>query len=96
MVAAEEALVPGNYVRLGFANIAGGNPTDFELITASPKVVDVGADIAGNTLDYFNRTRPTGSAPDLGVLEYGAKQAACLPFRATPGIETEPPRGTRN
>jgi len=81
---------------LGFANHLGRNPTDFDLVTANPKVVDVGAAIDGNNLDYFNRTRPTGSAPDIGAMEYGAKQAACLPARSTPGIETVPARGTTN
>lgn len=81
---------------LGFANHLGRDPTDYDLVSANPKVVDVGADIDGNTLDYFNRTRPAGSAPDLGAMEYGAKQAACLPARATPGIATIPARGTRN
>jgi hypothetical protein len=42
------------------------------------RTVDAGAGIAGNTLDFFNRARPTGSAPEIGALEYGASQTECI------------------
>ncbi len=68
-----------DYVDLGFANIAGTTPSDFRLVNADSPAVDGGIDIAGNTLDYFNRARPTGSAPDIGALEFGSIQLQCLP-----------------
>jgi hypothetical protein len=68
-----------NYVDLGFANIAGNAPLDFDLVNVDSPAVDAGADIAGNTLDYFNRVRPKGSAPDIGAMEFGSCQAECLP-----------------
>jgi hypothetical protein len=40
---------------------------------------DAGADISGNTLDYFNRARPNGNAPDIGALEFGSIQTECMP-----------------
>jgi hypothetical protein len=48
---------------------------------------DAGIDIAGNTLDYFNRARPTGRAPDIGAMEFGASQIQCIP-PAPPTLET--------
>jgi hypothetical protein len=68
-----------NYVDLRFANIAGINVSDFDLTNAGSPAVNTGIDIAGNTLDFFNRTRPIGSAPDIGALEFGATQAGCIP-----------------
>jgi hypothetical protein len=72
------------YVDLGFANIAGNAESDFILVKAGSPAVDAGADIAGNKLDFFNRARPNGSAPDIGALEYGAYQTQCIPrFRVS-------------
>ena len=68
-----------NYVNLGFANIAGKTPADFDLINASSPAVDAGIDVAGNMLDFFNRGRPFGSAPDIGAMEFGAAALECLP-----------------
>jgi hypothetical protein len=68
-----------NYVDLGFANIAGTTPSDFDLVNANSPAVDAGAVIAGNTLDYFNRARPNGNAPDIGALEFGSTQTRCIP-----------------
>jgi len=68
-----------NYMDLGFANIDGNTPQDFDLVNAGSPAVDAGADIADNTLDYFNRTRPIGSAPDIGALEFGSAQIVCIP-----------------
>jgi hypothetical protein len=68
-----------NYVDLGFANIAGTTASDFDLVNAVSPAVDAGADMAGNTLDYFNRARPNGSAPDIGALEFGSYQTKCIP-----------------
>jgi hypothetical protein len=68
-----------NYVDLGFANIAGSAASDFILMKADSPAVDAGADIADNTLDYFNRTRSSGSAPDIGALEFGSSQIECIP-----------------
>jgi hypothetical protein len=67
------------YVDLGFANIAGTAASDFNLVKAGSPAVDAGADIAGNTLDFFNRARPNGSAPDIGALEFGSYQTKCIP-----------------
>ena len=68
-----------NYVDLGFANIEGIAPSDFDLVNAASPAVDKGAVIAENSLDYFNRTRPIGSAPDIGAMEFGSYQAECIP-----------------
>lgn len=67
------------YVDLGFANIAGTAASDFNLVKAGSPAVDAGTDIAGNTLDFFNRARPNGSAPDIGALEFGSYQTKCIP-----------------
>jgi hypothetical protein len=68
-----------NYVDLGFANIAGNIPSDYDLVNADSPAVDAGADIAGNPLDYFNRLRLNGSAPDIGAMEFGSCQTECIP-----------------
>ena len=68
-----------NYMDVGFANLAGKTAADFAIVQASSPVVDAGVDVAGNALDFFNRTRPIGKAPDIGALEFGASQAQCLP-----------------
>jgi hypothetical protein len=60
---------------------------DFDLVNADSPAVDAGADIAGNTLDYFNRARPEGSAPDIGAMEFGAAQTECIP-PSPPTLET--------
>jgi hypothetical protein len=39
-----------NYADLGFANILGTTPEDFDLMSADSPAVDTGADIPGNTL----------------------------------------------
>ena len=69
---------PG-YVDLGFANIAGKAAWDFNLVKADSPAVDAGADIADNMLDYFNRERPHGSAPDIGAMEFDSPQVECIP-----------------
>ena len=68
-----------NYVDLGFADIAGTAAQDFDLVDPDSPAVDAGASISFNTLDYFNRTRPSGSAPDIGALEFGSSQVECVP-----------------
>jgi hypothetical protein len=68
-----------NYVDLGFANIEGNAPQDFDLVEAGSPAVDAGADISGNALDYFNRLRPFGNAPDIGAMEFGSAQIECIP-----------------
>ena len=68
-----------NYVDLGFAKIGGTAAQDFDLVNPNSPAVDAGADIAGNMLDFFNRTRPNGSAPDIGALEFGSAQIECIP-----------------
>ncbi len=68
-----------DYVDLGFANIAGIDAVDFDLVDALSPAVDAGADIADNTLDFFNRMRPIDSAPDIGALEFGSAQEECIP-----------------
>jgi hypothetical protein len=68
-----------NYVDLGFANIAGNAASDFELVKAGSPAVNAGADIANNALDYFNRVRPNGRAPDIGAMEFGSAQIECIP-----------------
>ena len=67
------------YVDLGFANIAGTAATDFNLVKAGSPAVDAGAELADNTLDFFNRERPGGSAPDIGAMEFGSSQVECIP-----------------
>jgi hypothetical protein len=67
------------YVDFGFANLAGTAASDFSLVQAGSPAVDAGAAIAGNTLDFFNRLRPVGSAPDIGALEFGSYQTKCIP-----------------
>jgi hypothetical protein len=68
-----------DYIDLGFANIEGNAPSDFDLVNVKSPAVDTGADMAGNALDYFNRVRPIGSAPDIGAMEFGSSQAECIP-----------------
>jgi hypothetical protein len=68
-----------NYIDLGFANIEGTEAQDFDLVDPESPAVDTGAYRADNTLDYFNRSRPTGSAADIGALEFGSGQAECIP-----------------
>ncbi len=77
-----------NYIDLGFANIEGNTPQDFDLVNPDSPAVDAGADIAGNTMDYFNRPRPMGSAADIGALEFGSGQAECIP--RFPAISIQP------
>ncbi|MDM7996693.1 MAG: right-handed parallel beta-helix repeat-containing protein [Acidobacteriota bacterium] len=77
-----------NYVDLGFANISGIAPSDFDLVNSDSPAVDTGADINANALDYFNRARPAGSAPDIGAMEYGSTQLECLPRYPAPSIRT--------
>jgi hypothetical protein len=67
------------YVDFGFANLAGTSAADFNLVQADSPAVDAGAAIAGNTLDFYNRLRPVGSAPDIGALEFGSYQTKCIP-----------------
>ncbi len=74
---------PG-YVDLGFADIAGIDAKDFDLVDPLSPAVNAGAYMAGNTLDFFNRTRPVGSSPDIGALELGAAQEECIPRFPTP------------
>jgi hypothetical protein len=77
-----------DYVDLGFANIAGTDALDFDLVTAQSPAVDAGFDIAGNTRDFFNRTRPIGSAPDIGALEFDSAQVECIP--RFPAVSIQP------
>jgi hypothetical protein len=70
-----------NYVDLGFAKLSGTTAEDFVIVNGSSPAVDAGAVVSGNNLDYFNRTRPAGAAPDIGAMEYGSSQAQCLPSR---------------
>jgi hypothetical protein len=74
------------YVDLGFADISGTSASDFDLVNADSPAVDAGADIVGNILDYFNRKRPNGTAPDIGAMEFGSAQTECIPrFRVHRG-----------
>lgn len=76
------------YVDIGFADIKGTQAQDFDLVDPDSPAVDAGADIPDNTLDYFNRLRPIGSALDIGALEFGSGQAECLP--RFPAISIQP------
>jgi hypothetical protein len=71
-------------VDLGFADISGIDAKDFDLVDPLSPAVNAGAYISDNTLDFFNRTRPMGSAPDIGALESGAAQEECIPQFPTP------------
>ncbi len=77
-----------NYVDLGFASIEGTEAQDFDLVDPASPAVDAGVDMPDNTLDYFNRPRPIGSAPDIGALEFSSGQAECLP--RFPAISVQP------
>ena len=68
-----------NYVDLGFADIMGSAPEDFDIVDPGSPAVDAGADIDGNALDFFNRLRTIGNTPDIGAMEFDASQAECLP-----------------
>lgn len=63
------------------ANIGTGGvqpaAADFELVSGSP-AIDQGMSIATITTDFFNRAVPSGAAPDIGALEYGASLASGL------------------
>jgi hypothetical protein len=72
------------FVRLTFAS-------DFDLVKADSPAVDAGADVADNALDYFNRARPNGSAPDIGAMEFGSAQIECIP--RFPAVSIWPPSG---
>jgi hypothetical protein len=74
------------YIDLGFANIAGTTASDFILVKANSRAVNAGAAIDGNTLDFFNRARPRGGAPDIGALESGSTQVECIPRFPAPTI----------
>jgi hypothetical protein len=74
------------YVDLGFANIAGTSPSDFNLVKANSMAVDAGALVEDNTLDFFNRPRSRGRAPDIGALEFGSTQTDCIPRFPAPSI----------
>jgi hypothetical protein len=76
---------PG-YIDLGFANIAGTNASDFNLVKPNSRAVDSGAEIADNTLDFFNRSRFRGAAPDIGALESSSVQVECIPRFPAPSI----------
>jgi hypothetical protein len=84
------------YVDLGFANIEGTTPPDFDLVDPASRAVDAGAGITNNALDYFNRARPAGNAPDIGAMEFGASQTECIPrFRTiSPRLRVAPTRPT--
>jgi hypothetical protein len=62
-----------SYNDVGFANISGINPVDFDLINPESPAVNKGSVIAGNVLDYSNRARPNGNGPDIGAFEYYRK-----------------------
>lgn len=72
---------PGDlrHIDLGFADIEGRAPSDFDIVKADSLAVDAGASVSGNGLDYFNRQRPVGNAPDIGAMEFGSGQAECIP-----------------
>jgi hypothetical protein len=80
-----------NYVSLGFADIAGTAVSDFDLVNSDSPAVDAGTYMAGNTLDYFNRAHPDGSAPDIGAMEFGSTQTECLPRFPAPSVMSRPP-----
>jgi hypothetical protein len=75
-----------NYVDLGFANITGNAASDFSLVKINSPAVDAGADIDDNMLDFYNRARPTGIAPDIGAMEFGSAQIACIPRFPAPSV----------
>jgi hypothetical protein len=68
-----------SYIDLGFANIAGKAAADFDVVKANSPAVNAGTDLAGNTLDYFNRARPNVRDPDIGAMEFGSIQVECIP-----------------
>lgn len=67
-----------NYTDIAFSNIEGNTASDFNLKPYSP-AIDAGLEIPGNALDFFNRVRPIGRAPDIGAMEFGSGQTECLP-----------------
>ena len=79
IVVSYSGLEDGDYVDLGFADITGTSASDYDLVNADSPAVDAGVDIVGNTLDYFNRERPNGIAPDIGAMEFGSAQTECIP-----------------
>jgi hypothetical protein len=56
----------------GVVNISGLTAADFDLVEGATTVIDQGTSVAGLTLDYLNRSVPSGSATDVGAFEYGA------------------------
>ncbi len=50
-------------------------PSDFDLVAGSP-AIDQGMSIANITLDFLNRTVPSGATPDIGAFEYDSTPAA--------------------
>jgi hypothetical protein len=74
------------YVDLGFADIAGNNASDFMLVKPNSPAVDGGAYIDGDTMDFFNRGRLSGRAPDVGALEFGSTQMECIPRFPAPSV----------
>jgi hypothetical protein len=59
----------------GFANLAGTNPGDFDLIQGS-QAIDQGTSLAEITSDYLDRPAPVGAALDVGAFEYQGATAA--------------------
>jgi hypothetical protein len=87
---------PG-YVDLGFANIEGNNASDFMIVKRNSLAVDGGTYVADDTLDFFNRARISGSAPDIGALEFDSIQMECIPRFPAPSVarrvDPAPPPG---
>ncbi len=59
-----------DYNDLGFANIAGTAAEDFDIIKITSPAVDKGVAVGTMALDFLDRSRPNGSAPDIGAFEY--------------------------
>jgi hypothetical protein len=85
-----------NYVDLGFANIAGKTASDFIIVQANSPAVDAGTYIAGDMLDFFNRDRYMGRAPDIGAMEFGATQVECIPRFLAASSLLEPVRPSKH
>jgi hypothetical protein len=79
-----------SYVDLGFADIEGNTPPDFDLVRADSPAVNAGAFVADNALDYFNRMRTDDTAPDIGAMEFGSSQVECIPRFPAPSMWLRP------
>jgi MYXO-CTERM domain-containing protein len=74
LVQSNNLIIKSPGTNAGLVNVAGSEPGDFDLLSGSPAVNQGAA--TSYTIDFLNRTVPSGSAPDIGAFEYGSSLAS--------------------